>query len=277
MPIVKIIPSKSNPGRLEAYLKNPEKTDESLWFGNLCDFDHVAESFIRWNENMGKADRPENRSYYHIIIAWNTAKDTITPEQCQKMAREICCRAGLSEYPYYGTVHFDKQHLHAHIMVDNCSIYGKSYQSTRSSTEQLKELGNEICRREGYIHSIVDTKKKAAERVTDAEARIILEKGQIPWKDKLRYQLDEAMKHAASLAEFKERLKREYQIEVSTNRKGELRFLPPDFEKRKGSDRPKPCSARRLGDKYSRTVLEETFRKNQKLRKEWGRKGGIHR
>ena len=162
-------------------------------------------------------------------------------------------------------------------MVDNCSVYGKSYQSTRNSTEQLKELGNEICRREGYIHSIVDTKQKAAERVTDAEARIILEKGQIPWKDKLRYQLDEAMKHAASLAEFKERLNREYQIEVSTNRKGELRFLPPDFEKRKGSDRPKPCSARRLGDKYSRTALEETFRKNQKLRQERSRKGGIHR
>ena len=47
MPIVKIIPSKSNPGRLEAYLKNPEKTEEGLWFGNLCDFDHVAESFQR--------------------------------------------------------------------------------------------------------------------------------------------------------------------------------------------------------------------------------------
>ena len=77
MPIVKIIPSKSNPGRLEAYLKNPEKTEEGLWFGNLCDFDHVAESFQRWNENMGKADRPENRrnllsgGIVGISILWN--------------------------------------------------------------------------------------------------------------------------------------------------------------------------------------------------------------
>lgn len=261
MPVVKIIPAKSGAARIEKYIKNPDKTNPDLYFGNLCDTENVKQSFKAWNQAYKKPLRRENRSYYHIIISWNTEKDNISPEECRKMTEELCSQTALQDYPYFGTVHTDTpNHLHIHLVVNNCSIQGKSYQSTRSSTRQLKQIANEICEREGFIHSLTDIDKKASVFLTTAEAQLILKKDVTPWKDRLRYQIDEVLKIAKSKDEFVRDLEQRYQVKVLENQKGEFRFLSPDSGKE--AEKPKPCPAKRLGTKYSRMSMEKIFQEN---------------
>lgn len=261
MPVVKIIPAKSGAARIEKYIKNPDKTAPEHYFGNFCDTEHVEQSFKAWNQAYKKPLHKEKRSYYHIIISWNTEKDKISPEECRKMTEELCSRTALKDYPYFGTVHTDTpNHLHVHLVVNNCSIQGKSYQSTRSSTRQLKQMANEICEEKGFIHSLIDIDKKASVFLTTAEAQLILKKNVTPWKDTLRYQIDEVLKTARSKEEFIRDMEQRYSVKVLENRKGELRFLSPDSGKE--AAKPKPCPAKRLGSKYSRESIEKVLRVN---------------
>ena len=246
MPIVKIIPSKSQTARIETYLKNPQKTNSELFFGNFCDFDNVTESFQQWN--LCFQNIPNKRTYYHIIVSFNP-KDNVTPEQCKAMADELFHTTKTSDYPFWGTVHTDTEHIHAHCIINNCSITGKSYQSTRKSTQELQNIANEICAKHGFEHSIIDVTKKAKQRLTTAEAQIILKKKQTPWKDLLRYQIEQSLQLSHTLNEFTNNMKKLFNIDISQNAKGELRFHTEHSLK--------PCPAKRLGNAYSKENLEK--------------------
>lgn len=260
MPIIKIIPSKSKISRIESYIKNPNKSNPNDYFGNFCDFDNVAESFQQWNQCF--SSQTNKRTYYHIIISFNP-KDQISPEQCRQITEELCYRTKLTDYPFFGTVHTNTDHIHSHTIVNNCSIRGKSYQSTRSSTKKLQSIANEICKEYGFQHSVIDIDQKAKNRLTTAEAQIILKKKQLPWKEQLRYQIEESLLLSNTLEEFKINMNELFGIHVSENTKGELRFHT--------SHAQKPCPARRLGDDYSRknltTRLKKNFRKERAIKR----------
>lgn len=261
MPVIKIIPSHSRINKIESYVKNPSKTNENSYFGNMCDYEDVAASFQNWNQNF--AENLFSRTYYHIIISFNP-KDGISTAQCKEMVQELCSQTALTDYPYFGTVHTDTDHIHAHVIVNNCSLYGKSYQSTRDSTRALKQTANEICMRKGFLHSIVDIDKKAAERLTTTEAQMILKKKQLPWKEELRYQINEAVKDSAKPSEFISIMEKRFGIHISENQKGEWRFHTPNTKK--------PCPARRLGEAFTKERI------SQKLKQQiHNKKRGINR
>ena len=239
MPIIKIIPSKSRVQPIEAYLKNPSKTNQQFYFGNLCDYENVAESFQQWNQCL--SINTKQRTYYHIIISFNP-KDNVSPEKCIEIAKEVCKKNGMTDYPYFGTIHTDTEHMHAHIILDNVSIWGKCYHSTRESTMELIKSGNEICAREGFVHSIVDMEQRAKDRVTMAEAQMILKRKVTPWKETLRHQIEDAIQNSASMAGFCNYLHTMYGVDVSESGKGEFRFHSPGVKK--------PCPSKRLGEAY---------------------------
>ena len=257
MPVIKIIPSHSRISRIESYLKNPNKTNPDNYFANLCDYDNVSESFQIWNQNFSVL--PLNRTYYHIIISYNP-KDAVSAEKCKEMTQELCERVSLKDYPYFGTVHTDTDHMHAHVLVNNRSVFGKSYQSTRNSTRELKQIANEICLREGFLHSLVDIDKKANEYLTTTEAQLILKKKQLPWKEELRHQINEASKDSSTLLEFVSIMERRYGIRISENKKGEWRYHTKSSEK--------PCPSRRLGEAYTREGIAQRIQQlcNEKRR-----------
>lgn len=89
---------------------------------------------------------------------------------------------------------------------------------------------------------------------------MILKRGKMPWKDLLRYQIDEALSVATSGEDFKRILKERFHVEATQNRRGDFRFLSTDPAENGG--RTKPCPARRLGDKYSLSSLLTTFAEN---------------
>ncbi len=251
MPVIKIIPSKSRVSRIEAYIKNPDKTDSETYFSNLCDEDNVTKSFQVFNKCFHA--QSNKRTYYHIIISYNP-KDHVTAEQCRQMTKDLCERTKLTDYPYFGAVHTDTDHMHCHIIVNNCSVFGKSYQSTRASTKELQTIANEICLKNGFLHSVIDTETKAANRLTTVEAQMILKKKLLPWKEVLRYQIEEALQHSVTLNEFVCNMKKQFNVIVSENSKGELRFQTTQTKK--------PCPARRLGNDYCRENIEKCLQKN---------------
>lgn len=245
MPIIKIIPSKGGIRAIEHYLKNDQKTKETLYFSNHCNESDVAGSFQSISKTFSKAAK-NKRTYYHIIVSFHPA-DHVTSLQCKELLEKLCKHSPLDDYPYFGCVHTNTKHMHAHIMVNNCSILGKSYQSTRQSTKKLMALANDLCLSYGFTNSIIDCKQKAAVRLSDAEAHMLLKKKTLPWKEKLRYQIEEALLCSSTPEEFKNNLKAMYDITVMENKRGEYRFLTKDAKK--------PCPQRRLGNDYHKEAL----------------------
>lgn len=253
MPIIKIIPAKSSIRSIEHYLKNEQKTKETLYFSNHCNESDVTSSFLSISKAFSKPTKSK-RTYYHIIVSFHP-DDHVNALQCKEILEKLCKHSPLDDYPYFGCVHTNTKHMHAHIMVNNCSILGKSYQSTRQSTKQLMELANDLCLSYGFTNSIVDTNQKAAVRLSDAEAHMILKKKTLPWKEKLRYQIEEALLCSSTQEEFKNNLKTMYDVTVIENKKGEYRFLT--------SDSKKPCPQRRLGNDYHKeSLLKRLAKKN---------------
>lgn len=257
MPVFKILPSKSSPRSLEKYIKNPDKTEESLWYGNLCIPEEiVTDQFREFNELVGRRPREDDRSHYHLIVSYNTGpgKDNMTPEQCRDLSVKILDRCGFSRFPYLLTVHTDKDtHLHAHIMLSATDVRAKQFHHSKADLKHMKELANEVCLEAGYCHSYIDQEKTAKVKLSAEEAQMLL-KDEIPWKVQLRYQIDQALDQAADLSEFKKLLYKEGITLIDTPTA--FRYLMPGQEK--------PCPERRLGSGYTKSYIESMLQQKQR-------------
>ena len=209
-------------------------------------------------------NKKEGRTYYHIIISWNSQDDNISAKECHEMTCAICERSGLKDYPYFAAIHTDTNSLHAHIVVNNINIRtGKSFQSTKQFRENIMQISNEISLARGYHNSVVDTEHKSKIRRSSAEVAILVKKNIVPWKDVLRANIDEALSKAENHKEFVKFMS-EKAVEIELDKKGEYRYLP--YELYDDSSQMKPCHSRRLGTKYSKENMEKAFYKNKNIR-----------
>lgn len=265
MPIIKIIPSKKNVNGIVNYITDKEKTDDEYTFCSGCSKETVEEDFKAVADYYHKHLGGKNRSYYHIIVSYNTRYEKISPEETQQMVEELCERTAIDNYQWFGTVHYktSPDHVHCHLVVSNVAYKdsddgkikaGKSFQASRGFTRDLMEKGNEICKTHGYEHSLVNPHGRGEDRITQAEKALIA-KGEVPWKDRLRMHIYEAGQKAESLDEFCYIMQDDYGVEVQEDRKGCFRYIPEEFygnETRK----TKPCHQRRLGDAYTKDAIE---------------------
>lgn len=261
MPIIKIIPSTSKVFNIQRYIQNPKKTNSSLYLEHECCAKTAAKDFNLMRKIFKKKD---GRTYYHIIISWNSQEDNITTEDCCEMTREICEESGLKDYPYFAAIHTDTEHLHAHIVVNNINIRtGKSFQSTKQFREDIMQIANKISKSRGYHRSVIDTKQKSKTQRSSAEIAISIKKNKMPWKDTLRSMINEALLKAENHKEFV-RLMLENAVDIELDKNGEYKFLP--YELYEDPNRMKPCHSRRLGTKYSKENIEKAFQKNLNTR-----------
>ena len=261
MPIIKIIPSKSKVSNIQRYIQNSQKTNSSLYIEHECSAKTASQDFNLMRKIFKKK---EGRTYYHIIISWNSQEDNINAEECREMTREICEQSGLKDYPYFAAIHTDTEHLHAHVVVNNINIRsGKSFQSTKQFREEIMQIANDISRERGYHNSVIDTKQKSIIQRSSAEIAISVKKNIVPWKDVLRSMINEALLKAENHKEFI-RLMSENAIDIELDKNGEYKFLP--YELYEDPNRMKPCHSRRLGAKYSKENIEKAFQKNLNTR-----------
>jgi len=263
LPIVKIKPSKKkNAVQIEQYIKNPNKTSPDLYFDNLCiAHDDVSKQFQEFNTAMNKYESAYSRSYYHLIISFNTQEgaDKITPQECKEITKDILsCIPGLDDYLYFGTVHFDTNHIHSHVIINNCNIYGYSFQCKKSYLRKMKEIANVICQERGLIHSITQIDRPAKATLSDPEAQMLLKRNEVPWKETLRFQIEDCMRRAGTLREFEDMLEQRYHVKAIQWKKG-YRYLM--------EGQTKPCPERRLGEQYTKDYIQKVL-SQKKIRKE---------
>jgi hypothetical protein len=230
MPVVKIKAAKRPVKQIEDYVKREDKTDESLYYGNLCmPEEDVAAQWDVLQQSYHKPKDKNTRTYYHLIISFHTGADgdQLTPEQCKKITQEILSKIPkLEDYPYFGCVHTDKP--------------------------------NEVAEKYGLVHSIINLEQKPAVSLSSAEAQMLLKRDKVPWKETLRFQIEDAYQHAHSQAEFVEKMKNKYGVEVIEGQKGYRYWMP---------GQKKPCPERRLGEHYTKAYICKNIQKNELKRK----------
>lgn len=273
MPIIRILPSHRAVRGIYEYITRKDKTSSDYIFASGCSLDHPEEDFKDMADYFQKDTNERNRTYYHVIVSFNTKNERISPEEVQKMAEELCEKTEISNYQWFAAVHYKDRpiHSHCHIIVNNVAYKdsddkkikaGKSFQATRDFTCRLMEKGNQICKEHGYEHSLVNPGRRANERFARAEVALMT-KGEVPWKDRLRRSIQRAERKAQSVDEFCYIMQDDYGVEVKTDRKGCFLYIPEEFHKN-DTRKMKPCHQRRLGELYSKESIERTI----ELRKE---------
>ena len=117
---------------------------------------------------------------------------------------------------------------------------------------ELKRASNRQCEREGLI--TLDLDHKAAERISTGEKRIEM-KGGTTWKDELRQCIDFSKEKANNFEEFKEYLKKNFEIDIRITNKT-ISYQHPE--------KLKPIRGSKLGTNYDKEELENEFIRKSK-------------
>lgn len=288
MPIIKIIPSKGSVEKIKDYITQESKTSRDFITTSGCDYESIDEDFRNMRELYDNPQSKKERTYFHIIISFNTKDEKINPQDIKEMTEKICRDTKIDCYQWFSAVHYKDRpsHIHSHVVVGNTAIrddkkrrieIGRSFRSSNSFRRGIMRYANSVCKEYGYEHSLVSEHGKGI-RETMAE-RGIKSKNLKTWKDDLRNKIDDALRHADSMDEFKRIMKESYKIEVMENKKGELRYVPDYFEKT-DANCIKPCHERRLGGRYGREEIESSIarhnkfsRENEKIREHESKRG----
>ncbi len=273
MAIVKRTSSKATSKDVQDYLTKEEKTEEILMSGKNCDPMNFSEDFQMTNELYNKNLKYDDRKYYHIKHSFSTEEKNLTPQKALELTEKMCENSNLKGCQYAIIVHKDKEHIHAHIVVNNVRVesneYGKegnAYRADNKSLWDLKRESNRLCQENNLTHSIVPLEKEGKDKFTDKEKHL-MEQGKDTWKNELKSQIEAESKECVSLEQFKENMIKRYGCEVQERKvkdKETIEFKP--------NGNRKFCNERRLGADYGRERLAHEFSRNNQ--REQSRKNG---
>lgn len=248
MAVIKRIASKATPNKIVSYLTKEEKTQEKLISGKDCTPEYVLDEFKAtkelYNQNKGVI-------YHHIVQSFSP-EDNIKPEKAHELGKELAEKQ-FKDHEVLVVTHIDKDHIHNHLVVNSVNFEnGKKYKSSNKSLWDIKRESNKLCERENLM--TLDLDKKAIERVTSGELRLVL-KGQTSWKDELRQCIDLAKNKTKNIDEFSKYLKDNFDIDIRITNKT-ISYKHPEKEKAiRGS---------RLGTNFDKEEIENGFIRKEK-------------
>lgn len=154
MAITKVIskPAKTHAGlrNVLEYVLRDDKVKEGYMdilgpSPNEITWDSVYNAFVDEKKLWGKDN---GRMCAHYVLSFHKDED-VTPEQVLEIARELAEKM-FAGHQVLITVHQDKGHLHAHIVVNTVSyLDGKKLQSGPEDLQALKDLTNDLCKERG--------------------------------------------------------------------------------------------------------------------------------
>ncbi len=248
MAIIKGLSSRATPQKIVDYLTKEEKTEEKLISGKDCNPETIVQEFRATKELYDKTDGVQ---YHHMIQSFSP-KDNITPEKAHELGKELAEKQ-FKGHEVFVVTHKDKEHLHNHLVVNSVSFEdGKKYQSNRTSMIELKRESNRQCEREGL--TTLDLEHRATERVSTGEKRIEM-KGGTTWKDELRQCIDFSKERANNFEEFKNSLKKNFDIDTRITNKT-ISYQHPE--------KAKPIRGSKLGTNYDKEALTNEFIRKEK-------------
>ena len=151
------------------YIINPDKTEEMLYVdGYMCDYKYAADDF---NDIYLNAIHKGNNLAHHIIQSY-APDDNITPEKALEIAKEFM-RRKYPNYQYVVAVHNDREHLHAHIIMNavDFETYRKLHTNINNILE-MWEISDELCRENGLSVIPKDTIKRKCQLMDTVDKHI---------------------------------------------------------------------------------------------------------
>lgn len=160
MAATRLIPMHVNKGKTLAqslgdrtdYAKNPEKTDKGeLVTGYQCDPVTVDEEFLL---SKRQYEQITGRRQRHEVIAYQIRQSfkpgEITPEEANRLGRELALRFTKGKYASLVATHTDRAHIHNHIVFNSTSLDGtRKFKNFWLSSIALQRISDLICLENG--------------------------------------------------------------------------------------------------------------------------------
>lgn len=139
-------------GNRTDYAKNPEKTQKGeLVSSYQCDPMTVDEEFLltkRQYRHITGREQKRDVIAYQIRQAFKPGK--ITPEEANRLGRELAMRFTKGRYAFVVATHTDRSHIHNHIVFNSTSLDGTGkFKDFRFSGLALQRCSDLICLENG--------------------------------------------------------------------------------------------------------------------------------
>ena len=131
------------------YIMNPKKTDGGIPVSTyVCSPETAADEFMlfrqEYQQNTGRTQENEVIAY-HVRQAFKP--EEITPEEANKIGKELATRMTDNQFAYVVATHIDKHHIQNHIIICSTDLDGQhKYRDVRQSAKDLAQISDSLCR-----------------------------------------------------------------------------------------------------------------------------------
>ena len=136
------------------YVENPDKTDGfQLVTGYQCDSRSADMEFMfakkLYEQKTGRVRGRDNVIAYHLRQSF--APGEITPEEANRLGRELAKRFTKGRHAFVVATHIDKHHIHNHIIINSVALnHDRKFRDFHRSWKALRRLNDTICIENGY-------------------------------------------------------------------------------------------------------------------------------
>ena len=140
------------------YVENPDKTDGfQLVTGYQCDSRSADMEFMfakkLYEQKTGRVRGRDNVIAYHLRQSF--APGEITPEEANRLGRELAKRFTKGRHAFVVATHIDKHHIHNHIIINSVALdHSRKLRNFWGSFRAIQRLNDTVCIENGY--SIVE-------------------------------------------------------------------------------------------------------------------------
>lgn len=226
-----------------SYVEDASKTDSTMYVSGInCPKKRACEQMMNTKRRYGKLG---GNVAYHAYQSFRTGE--VTPEEAHRIGIETAKRMWGDEYEIVVTTHLNTDNIHNHIVLNSVSFRtGRKFENHISDHYKLREISDEVCRE--YGKSVLEN---AQFYKNDKKAYWVRKSGQLPHKDILRRDVDEALANTISPLDFEAYLQslgykfvRNFRYELPS-------VIAPDWQK--------PVRLSSLGRNYTKEAIFKQF------------------
>ncbi len=220
------------------YAENIDKTDRQMYVSGInCSKQRAYEEMCAVKKRYGERGKVVAYHGYQSFQAGET-----TPEEAHCIGIETARRMWGDRFQVIVTTHLNTSNLHNHFIINATSFKdGKKYRNKIGDHMELRRVSDEVCRE--YGKSVIEN----APFYGGDKAYWVRKSGQIPRKDVLRHDVDEALACTIKPFDFEMYLRSlGYQF-VRNFKYQNPSVIAPDWHK--------PVRLSSLGNDYSREAI----------------------
>ena len=144
------------------YVENPDKTDGGRLISSYqCD-SRIADAEFLFSKRQYFAKTGRKRGADDVIaytIRQSFVPGEITPEEANRLGRELALRFTKGNHAFIVCTHIDKRHVHNHIIWNSTALdHSRKFRDFLGSGKAVRRLSDTICVENGY--SIVENPKR---------------------------------------------------------------------------------------------------------------------